>query len=1508
MEEVTPYNKYKALKIFLIVLTVFVAVQLLGRFLLTTNFVHSFVKQKIESIANEQLKGTLAIGELSGDLWEEIRLTQISVTETDTIFTADTLYASYNIWSFIRGPYFVKELRLSGVHSFIEEEEDTVFNVQQLVESQPETTDQEKTESLQFVLEQIHFKNINARIYSPSFLPDSVISIENLNAKASFKKTDTLQASLSSLSFLLDEGRLPDPIKVKASAGVLNQEITLQEMIIESGRSLLKASASANANDSTVTAEASTLPFSLADIQPYLEAELPDEELNLRLSISGTPERLRIELSMDHEFAPNLEMISEIGFEEQPVLYQFGIFGDGINVAGFTNDSLDAEIGEYRFTINGKLTPEFEKADIIWGFTFLDLRMQNYYLQRVIGGGTVKDDNLLGHFTIHPQFEEQVNAYPSIYGISSDLPSWKFNAAFKNLDVSYWTELSDFETNLSFGVILEGQGFELSEEPWQYSFTSSYEAFLNSIDPKDLTGISFSTFSTNTINGQKLEEYVFKGQIDVDDLTGEGYIIIDQSRLGFNFDVNDFITDPTYKYRIAAKGFNVAEFNQLSDFPTYLNMVIEGEGKGITPEELTLSSSIRVDSSIINGARFQKLDASATLSDGILVINEGLLNSDIIEGEFTGRKNVMDETDPENWLSVDMKVKNIQPLAPLADLGILNATGDITGRITQDTAGILRGNMTLNLQDIIVDSLLTASGISGKADVTMEELRSFNLNLEIESPVVSEVTFQDIRLISEGIANEDTLRSEFELEIVGSDRGRLIQNGLLNMDMSEELIDIRFDRFDFITTESELTMSRPFKVRMKGQSIGTDTLDLVSTTGAFLKFSVPYADTLEQYAWIDGQDFDFGIIQEVIFGERFIDGVLSGNLYFNKSEEQTSGDGSFNLTRLKYGDIEADSLDLSFDIYNERLKAEVSLSWDEQERVKGSLDVPFVLKDQSELTDEFYSQEVEGTLVINPSELTRFKALLDDFGINETDGIISFNGSISGTAGEPNFEGRFTLTQPVLSGINVDTVTASFNYDHTKVGLNIESEIIAAGQKAAQIQINYPLEYDFRAFQVVFPEGQEVIKVNVKTEDFNLAVFNDFLNDEYMNGLMGTLNADLNLEGASNELVPSGYLRLSGGKVSVPIANITLDGIKSNMEFTQQGLSVKELTAQSGRGSFNANGLVTLEGIIPQTVDLRAKAERFRLANTEDYNLVIDLDSKLTGSATTPKATGKIIVRNGYVFLQDFGENEIEEVQLEGEELSTFSPYDSLAIEMVVEIERDFYVRNRDYLDMEIELTGELDAQKETKGDLSLFGSLNGLGGYVRPLGKLFVMEEANFTFSGPVEDPDLNIKSRYTPPTRQKGEPVELYYIIQGTAQNPEFIFDSDPPMEQSDIVCYTLFNKPCYSLESWQSVFASGDGISAADVLTDVLLDEVEALATRELGVDVVQIDNSGASGATSIKTGWYLNQRTFFAIINEISGTTPRTLFVLEYILSEKWDLIMTQGEDSRRGIDFRFQHDY
>ena len=153
------------------------------------------------------------------------------------------------------------------------------------------------------------------------------------------------------------------------------------------------------------------------------------------------------------------------------------------------------------------------------------------------------------------------------------------------------------------------------------------------------------------------------------------------------------------------------------------------------------------------------------------------------------------------------------------------------------------------------------------------------------------------------------------------------------------------------------------------------------------------------------------------------------------------------------------------------------------------------------------------------------------------------------------------------------------------------------------------------------------------------------------------------------------------------------------------------------------------------------------------------------------------------------------------------------------------------------------------------------MSGYARPLGKNFILDEGTVTFTGPVDNPTLNVITRYDPPQSQD---VRIFYIIEGTAQDPQFRFASEPQLELQDIISYTLFGKPFYELESWEQVVAgSGSSPSATDIALDLLLDRVETLASQRLGIDVVQIDNtgSGSSSTTSIKTGWYLNKNTFF-----------------------------------------------
>jgi autotransporter translocation and assembly factor TamB len=1498
MSEEKEHKKLKAFKIFIIGLTVFVGVQLLGRFLLNTDWVQEFVKGKIEEIASKQLADntTLEIGELDGDLWSEMKFIDVDLKSENPVFKADTLYVSYDIWSFLSDVYLIDEFRSSGVQLNVREQQDTVFNVQQLLaEPSVEAPEEASPEPVKFTIGQINVNNFNADIYSPSYLPDSMLVVRQLEALASVTKTDTIGATLSQLAFKLDEGRLPSPVQFSISGSYLNQEITLQQLMIETGKSLLQASGNSNLQDSTIDGGAVTQPFWLAELQPYLERKLPEEDIEMQLSVSGTFSDLNIKLDVDGGGINQLQASLNASLPDGPELRNVTIKGKGVNLRTLTADSLDSYIGPFNLNAEGSISAELEESELIYTLAADDLVFQNYVLEEVRANGSLKENISENNVTLRSPNQEEVRLENRITGVFDEQPMWKVDYILEQVNAANWVDGDGIKTDIWLAGTIEGAGFELNERP--ITITG------NNKSPK------FSGSRPLKVAGKELQTVTFNADISEDNARGnlEGEFNTGEFQLKGNAQ-NLTEQGLDFQYQLSTKRLNIAELTEFEDFPSAINVLIEGSGEGESIDKLVIRSEIQMDTSVINGARFTALDGDISYQDGILTIEDGNLKSDIADGQFKGRKNITDETDPENWLELDLMVKNTQPLAPLLEVDVLQARGTVKGRVTQDTSKILKGDLNLDFENVTYDSLFQSTALRGNAVVELQEQRVFDIDLEIEKPIINGLTFQDIQLKSDGIANADTLSSDFSLEIVGSERGKIIQSGTVDMKFAEQLLDMQLNEFELITTQSQLSLKQPFNARIKGFSMGTDSLVLKDDDGTYLNAVIPYADSTEQHITAEGLNFDFGLMQEVIFGERYLDGVLSGNLDIDRTPDSLNGTGSLDLQRINYNGLEADSLGLQFNVKNDRITANGAFAWDGEEHVIASLDLPFKLKEQSELSDEFFDQPVKGNFEIIPTKLERFKPLLEQFEIFETDGIISFNAAIEGSAGDPQFDGAFKLEKPILSGIEVDTVTAGFKYDNIKNGIEINGAITATNQKAANISAEIPVSFNFRTLELQLPGEEDQISIKAKTDNFNIAVFNDFLDDEFTKKLRGRLDADVVLEGPAGGLSPKGFITLRNARVEVPIAGITLSDISSDLEFTSEGLNLKKLTMESGNGSFDANGTINLQGIYPETVDLNVNANQFKLANTADYNFVIDLESKLQGDATTPKATGMLTVKNGFVFLQDFGENNIEEVQLEGEEFSTFSPYDSLAIEMSFKIERNFYVRNRNYLDMEIEMVGELDAQKETNGELSLFGSLNGEGGYVRPLGKNFTMEESNITFSGPIDDPELFIRSRYLPPTRQKGEVVEIFYIIEGTMDDQEFKFESNPPMEESDIICYTLFGKPCYSLESWQSVFSGGEGTSATDVLTDVLLDEVEALATRELGVDVVQIDNTGANGATSIKTGWYINQRTFFAIINEISGSTPKTLFMLEYVLNESWDLILTQGEGNRQGIDFRYQYDY
>lgn len=94
------------------------------------------------------------------------------------------------------------------------------------------------------------------------------------------------------------------------------------------------------------------------------------------------------------------------------------------------------------------------------------------------------------------------------------------------------------------------------------------------------------------------------------------------------------------------------------------------------------------------------------------------------------------------------------------------------------------------------------------------------------------------------------------------------------------------------------------------------------------------------------------------------------------------------------------------------------------------------------------------------------------------------------------------------------------------------------------------------------------------------------------------------------------------------------------------------------------------------------------------------------------------------------------------------------------------------------------------------------------------------------------------------------------------------------------------------------------------EVLLGKAEDLIAGRFGIDTMEVSSYkvGSRSTTAVRTGWVVNSRTQFAIVNEVRGSMPRTRFLLEYRLSEGLHLVLTQGGERGEGVDLVWSRDY
>ena len=983
-----------------------------------------------------------------------------------------------------------------------------------------------------------------------------------------------------------------------------------------------------------------------------------------------------------------------------------------------------------------------------------------------------------------------------------------------------------------------------------------------------------------------------------DSLTAAGTVHTGRTPLTFTAASDWSAATPGIDLRVDAIGFDARVIDGFAAFPTSINATLLARAV-----DGDVDATLDVRRSTLNRVAVRSAGAVMRYADDIVTVSEGSIRSDILDGDVTLRQRLDDPTDLRNRLEAVLTLKRLQPLATLAGLDSLDATGRVVATLARGESGVLRFDAALELQDVRIDTLAIAD-VNSRVEGTVGDIPTMSGNLNLNGIRLGDRVIPFAGLRAEGRLLPDRTEAFVAIESQVTDRISFVHEG--DAVVRDGDIRHRGTRLDVVLMGERYRLAEPFDASSTSAGLTLDGLHLTGSTGAELRLDARQRGTrTDATIAITGGNLktidtlaDLGI---GLTGQMSVDATV-------RIDEGRSPDVRFSIgsTNTRIRDVAIDSLRIDGTLLDERLALIASAQQGDQPWFDLDVSLPFLLDDPETLGEDFFAQAVSGTVTLHRTPLESVGPWFTAIDLTPIPGTLDGGIRLGGTAGHPTFTGTMHLLRSSISTVPIDSVGLEWSFDAGDESIRLASTLVSLGQPALELSGRIPFDLDMRRFTPIFDPETEGLDLDVVTRDFNLSALSVFLDARTIRRLSGRVNGDLNLHGTLASPHIDGTFVVTDASAFLPEPNIQVTDIGVDLRFEPGRMTVRDVHARSN-GLATLTGTVDLDGLAISAVDLSLKGDVIRLSDTRNASVFLTLDTRLKGGIDTPKLTGTLNLDRGHLFLEEFGENQVEQVVLAEEDesfLDGIDLYDNLDMEVVFKTTRGFWVRNRSAPEMNLELNGELDILKSKGGDISLFGTMGTNQGNVSQLGKRFVLEKGELTFSGDPEVPALAIRSVYQlkPPND-----ITIWYSIGGTAAKPTFSFESDPEMDQTDIVSYTLFNRPYQQLMSWEQTMSGSSSIG--NLAVDMLVDRVGELAADRLGLDVIEIDNSRTSGnsGTTIKAGKYINDRLFVAIFQEL-GTTSDSQVILEYALRQHLNLVLTGSDKRKSGIDIQWKYDY
>jgi translocation and assembly module TamB len=335
-----------------------------------------------------------------------------------------------------------------------------------------------------------------------------------------------------------------------------------------------------------------------------------------------------------------------------------------------------------------------------------------------------------------------------------------------------------------------------------------------------------------------------------------------------------------------------------------------------------------------------------------------------------------------------------------------------------------------------------------------------------------------------------------------------------------------------------------------------------------------------------------------------------------------------------------------------------------------------------------------------------------------------------------------------------------------------------------------------------------------------------------------------------------------------------------------------------------------LSGFKPNRFNVRLNGEDFFIPFHPAIRARIQPDILLAGNMSAPSLTGTITIPESRLNLDRFVQQGPAEIQVKGRDTDDqgriqmvdtapqgaafFKP---LSADLNVVIPKNAWLKGQG---LDAEIGGSINLKKEPQKSFILLGSLRTIRGNYNFQGKQFKFKKGAVSFLG-LEDPNPNLDVEAAARIRK----VDIIIRIGGTAREMSLSLDSDPPMDQTDIVSYIMFGKPSNALNDRDSANVEK---AALGLTGQVAASELKSILGDNFFLDTITYEaGDGEENKGSVAVGKYVTPDVFVIYRQGLSAEQPNEIEA-SYEVNKNIKIQSNVGNEKTTGVDVFWGFDF